>query len=207
MAHPALRPLQNEKGFVLVISIIILMLLTLIGISITTTTSIELQIAGNDKIQKATFSQADGGTEVAAELIEQNLGCMSGFGENAINDKIYVNNLVFWQNLDADIPNPYDDTDPNFPDFYFPATATTLPIATVDDQRVDVKVGGNTTLSTGAAIQMVAGYEGKGKAAGGGGGYILYDIYSRAQGLKNSESIIRMQWRHIIGTEGGCNFP
>jgi hypothetical protein len=208
MAQTATRPLRNEEGFVLVISIIILMLLTVIGISITTTTSIELQIAGNEKIQKATFTQADGGTEVAAELIEQNLGCMSGFSTQYIGDnaatQIFVDNLTFWKNLDADIPNPYNSSDPNYPDFYFPATAPI--VATANDQRVDIRVGGSTTLSTGAAIQMVAGYEGKGKGAGGGGGYILYDVFSRAQGVKNSESIIRMQWRHIIGTEGSCNY-
>lgn len=204
MAHPALQPFRNEKGFVLVVSIIILMLMTVIGISITTTTSIELQIAGNEKIQKATFFEADGGTEVAAELIEQNLGCMSGFSTEYIGDnaatQIFVPtaNKAFWTNLDADIPDPHA-TPANY-DFYFPATAG------LNDPRVDINVGGSTTLSTGSAIQMVAGYEGKGKGAGGGGGYILYDIYSRAQGVKNSESIIRMQWRHIIGTEGACNY-
>jgi Tfp pilus assembly protein PilX len=77
MKNP-LHIVNNETGSLMVIGVVILMLLTFIGIAITTTTSIELQIAGNDKLQKFAFYTADGATEVASELLEQNLGCMAG---------------------------------------------------------------------------------------------------------------------------------
>ena len=53
---------QNEEGFVLVATLVILMLLVVLGISTTTNTNIELQIAGNDKVYKQNFYQAEGGS-------------------------------------------------------------------------------------------------------------------------------------------------
>ena len=60
------------------------------------------------------------------------------------------------------------------------------------------------TLAAGGAIQMAAGYEGKGKGAPSGGAHILYDIYSEHLGRFNSKSMVLLQWRHVIGMEGSC---
>jgi len=57
---------HNEDGFVLVATLVILMLLVILGISTTTNTSIELQIAGNDKVYKQNFYQAEGGAYTEA---------------------------------------------------------------------------------------------------------------------------------------------
>ena len=54
--------LNNEKGSVLLTAVIFLMLLTVIGIFATTTSTIEIQISGNDKINKMVFYAADSGT-------------------------------------------------------------------------------------------------------------------------------------------------
>ena len=56
------------------------------------------------------------------------------------------------------------------------------------------------------AIQMAAGYEGKGYSIGGGGTYLVYDIRSQHLGKNNSEVIIGIKYRHIIGTEGSCYY-
>ena len=193
---------NGEEGYVLIVAVVILMLLTVIVIFITSTTSIELQIAGNDKVHKSTFYAADGALEVASELTEQNLGCMAGFtatdgGDAVIGDNadtaIRVSELSFWQNTNAVVPSDGNR------DFHFPDNYGSGP-------HTNVTVGGNTVLSTGTAIQMVSGYEGKGKGAGGGGGHIMYDIYAQRVGTGNSESIIQIQWRHVIGQEGDCNF-
>jgi len=53
--------LNNEKGSVLIVAVIFLMLLTVLGIFATTTSTIELQISGNDKINKMVFYAADSG--------------------------------------------------------------------------------------------------------------------------------------------------
>lgn len=189
----------NEQGSILVISLVILMMLSLIGIAITTTASIELQISGNERLNEIAFYKADGGTEVGYELLEQNLGCADGFTNTTITgnnsaQSVQLVNSTFWQNTSADVPTVATR------DFFFPSTnPATVP-------RTDLTVGGNTQLSTGSAIQMVSGYEGKGKAAGSGGAFILYDMYSQHLGVNSSQSIIMVQWRHVIGQEGSCNY-
>jgi hypothetical protein len=65
-------------------------------------------------------------------------------------------------------------------------------------------IGGNPEFSTGSALQVAAGYEGKGKSTAGGGALLVYDQITQSFGTFNTESIVRVQWRHVIGTEGTC---
>ena len=51
--------LNNEQGFVLIVSLLMLMVLMIIGIAATNTTTIELQISGNDKVSKMAFYAAE----------------------------------------------------------------------------------------------------------------------------------------------------
>ncbi|MEA1866847.1 MAG: PilX N-terminal domain-containing pilus assembly protein [Thermodesulfobacteriota bacterium] len=53
--------LRDEKGSTLLFAIIILVLLTLIGIAATNTSTIEIQIAGNERVYKEAFYNADAG--------------------------------------------------------------------------------------------------------------------------------------------------
>ena len=171
---------SNEKGSTLLLSILILLLLTVIGIAATNTSTIEILISGNDKVHKMAFHQADGGTEVGIELVEQNI-ILAGFDNNQVGA------------VNATTLNLYMNGDPGEP-----------PFATYDAHyegsgtQTRLKIGGNTELSTGSAIQMAAGYEGKGKGAAGGGGKIVYDIYSQHIGVANSEAMILLQWIHIM---------
>jgi len=48
-------PLDNQKGFVLIASLMFLLVLTLIGMFAANTTTIELKIAGNDRFAKEDF--------------------------------------------------------------------------------------------------------------------------------------------------------
>lgn len=55
MVNRRKNPLDNQKGFVLVASLMFLVILTLIGIFASSTTTFELQIAGNDRFAKQNF--------------------------------------------------------------------------------------------------------------------------------------------------------
>ncbi len=44
------KTINNEQGFVLIVSLLMLMVLMIIGIAATNTTTIELGISGNDKL-------------------------------------------------------------------------------------------------------------------------------------------------------------
>jgi hypothetical protein len=128
---------------------------------------------------------------LAAELLEQNVNCAAGFTNSTIGS-VAVDVPDFWLNLSASKPG---DTNR---DFYFPSGYNP------GEPHTNVTVGGNTALSTGGAIQMAAGYEGKGKGAAAGGVHIAYDIVSSHIGYFNSKAVVRLQWRHAVGQEGPC---
>ncbi len=211
---------QGEEGFILPSAVLIMALLTLIGITATNTANLELHITSNDKLARECFHRADGGLEVAIEMVEQNVSCPAGF---------------------SSAPSGFDSTDPatlfalmgvDIADARFafapdmtaisgsPATLDALPSDNARSLRIpidpatrndncphtNIAMWGVTEYITGNAIQMAAGYEGKGKGAAGGGGSILYDIHSQHRGFRNSMSILAIKWRHLIGQEGSCNY-
>ena len=197
-----LRKRENdEQGFILVVSLLILLVLTIIGIAANRNTTTELLIAGNDKVYKETFLNADGGAEVAQELLEQNLACIPGFssteasGDAILDDFVNVttNSLDFWLNS---LSSPLPDISYTSRDMYLP-----WDYAATDGIHTNMNVAGDTRLTTGAAIQMAAGYEGKGKGICAGGTWLLYVIRSQHYGKINSCAIVRIGYRHIIGTE------
>ncbi len=81
-----------------------------------------------------------------------------------------------------------------FPNGYNPVDPKAIP-------HTNIIADGLTTVVAGSGLQMLAGYEGKGKGTAGGGGQIIYNIYSQHIGRSNSESIVAIGWRHIIGLE------
>lgn len=195
---------NDENGFVLITALLILVVLTIIGIAATTNTSLELQIAGNDKVHKETFYGAEGAAILGAELLEQNLNCPTGFGDgdleatNAITVAAasldFARNEVpdseetdFFDDLNADITLPLNFDTSNTPNTY-------------------LRIGGAATMLPGGSLQMAAGYEGAGKSAAGAGVARFYDIYSRHQGQSNSQAILVLGWRHVVGSEATCNY-
>ncbi|CAK8721919.1 PilX N-terminal [Candidatus Electrothrix aarhusensis] len=61
---------NNEEGFVLVLSLMILVVLTLLGISANRTSLIEVQIAGNENIMKMDFYNAEAAAHEMAQRLE-----------------------------------------------------------------------------------------------------------------------------------------
>lgn len=201
--------MRNEEGFVLVASLLIMLVLTVLGIAGSRNTSMELLIAGNDRTYKETFYSADGGVEMGAETLEQSLACISGFtakndfvdttfnGGALLDNLIYVRSdaLDLWKNF-----APTDEPSDTDRDLFFPWDAAG------DEPHTNLNIAGDTKMTTGAAIQMLAGYEGKGKGISAGGTYLLYDILSQHMGKNNSASVVGLLYRHIIGQEGSKNY-
>jgi hypothetical protein len=190
--------INNERGSALVVALLMLVVLTLIGISASTTTNFELQIAGNDKLFKTAFYAADGATEMGGELIEQNIEERDwDVGDD--NIAIDADHPLSRGNVRIESPNPYMNREPmdGIPsdtnrDAVYPGTATN------GDPHTNIKAVGNTTLSTGSAVQLIAGYEGKGKGAAGGGAWITYDVRAERRDVRDTEVRIRLGWRHVL---------
>jgi len=182
--------MDNEDGYVLIMSLVILTMLTVIGISGLTTSTIEIQIAGNDRLHKMAFFAADGGTEGGIELLEQNIEEGGFDNENLGSVQIFYqdagnNSLRFYTNTDATNPTPS-------------STNYDVSILGVGQNSVYLRIYGNTSLSTGSALQLASGYEGKGKGVAGGGGYVAYDVRGRSEGPSDSSSTVLHRWRHLL---------
>lgn len=195
---------QNEDGYVLVVALLVMAILSLLGIAGMNTSTFEMQVAGNDWNAKRTFYKADGGVSQGIELVEQSLACPGGFTKPI--DGIHYESPSLYNNLSIDLttivkrfddPNGVEDTNNKY-DVAYPYTNNNLPPYDVGF----LFFGGQTKVLPGGALQMAAGYEGKGKSAAQGGVAKIYDIYSQYLGPKNSESIIVAGWRHLVGSEG-----
>ena len=201
---------SNEEGFVLITALMIMVVLTVIGIAATFNTTTELQIAGNDRIHKDTFYEADGGTEFAAEILEQNIACLdfsqNGIGSQsfdataniAIDGHIAVSStsLDMWHN----VMGRWSGTGVSYPsdaarDLWFP------PVYALGEAHTNVTVEGIADLTAGTSILQNAGYLGLGRSFAAGGVTLDYEIYSQHLGERNSETIIRVEWKHVVGRE------
>jgi hypothetical protein len=192
---------DNSEGWVTVAALLLMTVLTIVGISSVSTSNIEVQIATNDKVHKMAFYAADGGCDLGTELLELNIACASGFA----NDDLVINNVTvadkdFWMQSDE----PKDGSNNVIA---YPSDAEhDIQIDAATGPHTNLSVFGATAFGVGGAIEMAAGYEGKGKGAAGGGVSLLYEIHSQHLGLAKSESVVAIQWRHNIGTEGTCMY-
>jgi hypothetical protein len=220
------KTLRNEQGFVLVTGLLTLVVLTFLGLAATTNTSIELKIAGNDRLNQENFYDAEATLILGTEILEQNFNCSTGFSKNsATSDPAAVNEpantkysllenqiraydqgnaIAFWRNPQ---PREWDDGWTINRDVYDPADADAIyPAANIaGGENVGyLYFGGFSEMLPGGALQMAAGYEGKGKGSASGGVAKIIDIYSVYNGELNSQTCVVMGWRHLIGSEGDC---
>ncbi|MBU0945623.1 MAG: pilus assembly PilX N-terminal domain-containing protein [Proteobacteria bacterium] len=199
----------NEEGFVLITALMIMVVMTIIGIAATFNTTTEVQIAGNDRIHKETFYSADGGTEFAAEVLEQNIACLD-FAPNGEGSKLFdgINttldghiavsgtSLELWQNVigtwsAAGTPYPSDTAR----DLWYP------PVYAAGAAHTNITVEGIADITAGSSILQNAGYLGLGRSFASGGVTLDYEIYAQRLGERNSESRIRVEWKHVVGRE------
>lgn len=212
---------HNEDGFVLVAAMMIMVVLTLLGISATSTSVIERQIAVNEVLYKDAFYHADGGTEAAIELVEQNFSCPVGFktlgmstdtnpatfgsiaGVDVFDRKFVVDETAAGV---AGAAAGADITDSDFSSNTIRSIRIPGDPASRDDvaPHTNIAAYSSTQYAVGSAIEMAAGYEGKGHGAAGGGGIRAVEIVSAHIGNRNALSKIHLQWKHIIGQEGDC---
>ncbi len=220
---------KNEKGFVLVAALSVLVVLSLVGLAGMNTSNVEKNIAQNINLAEKTFYGADGGTEVGIEMIEWNLSCPLGFNRAAGLSSSNPNPGTFYNIGGIQVTDPKLAYRKNINELPWDPTAIELPAGTAITQNdvpsdgarniripenmanatdnaphTNLAVWGTTSLMAGGAVLMAAGYEGKGKGAAGGGTAINYQDFSQKLGVLRSEAVIRLGWRHLVGTEGHC---
>lgn len=249
---------NNQDGFVLVAAMLILLTLTLMGLAVNRNTQTEWRIAMNDRLHKETFYAADAATELAAEVLIQNIACFGFSGHESTgmvlpgkdgNDVFIEGDAVgFWRfyapngtntptdgmgdgydcdekNNDTGVLVPDGRGDNVAPSYSCPADKKVLsrdmvfPAILNTDGSLDrsatynskrsyaiIKIGGETKVKEGSALQMAAGYEGLGQGAAGGGTELRYDINVRQRDQFGSESVICVKYAHVLGSGGACNY-
>ena len=155
-----MKPINNEKGAVLVVALIIMGLLAVIGTAIMMTTSIELRIARNERTAKTAFYRAENGrviaamaSEAAAWGIDYNDGdVFEGNADITIADGDFIMEAI------DDQANPTDGVGADPHDWDLQMTGSLS--ANVDVDRI------STSLLPGASAEFASGYEGAGVSAG-----------------------------------------
>ena len=174
--------LNNEKGAVLVVSLIIMGLLMVIGTSITMTSSIELNIARNEKVAQSAFYKAENGRILGSRVIR------SVFSGSSFND-----NDNFEGNLDiilrdGDFPHEAIADADTYSDATRDMELTGSLAANIDVDKVSVGP------LPGSSAEFASGYEGAGKA---GSTQVIYQINSEGQAGLNARSLVRVQYRML----------
>ncbi len=192
--------LKSEKGSALVLCLLMIALLSVIAVLSARTSTVETRITANDRLLKSAFHQAEAGVQAGKELIEQNIEDRD-WGNNSTRKNVKVvkgelsANTAISGNAAADYA-----TDASR-DAYLPAkkmVGGTIQDTTDSDPHTNIRIGGTRRLSTGSAIQMVAGYEGMGKSAAQGGAWIIYDIRAQRQDKDSTRVRLLARWRHVL---------
>jgi hypothetical protein len=157
-----MRPINNEKGTVLVVALIIMGLLAVIGTAIMMTTSIELRIARNDRASKTAFYRAENGRIMGAMASEA-----AAWGINYANDDNFEDNPNI-KIMDGNFIMEDFDTDPDDPvDVVAVGLGPDVQIRADGSLSADVDVDKLSVGSLpGSSAEFAAGYEGAGASSG-----------------------------------------
>lgn len=177
-----MKPINNEKGAVLVVALIVLGLLMVIGTSITMTSSIELNIARNEKVAKTAFYRAENARVMAGMALQSaDSGDIWTDGDN-----FGGNSLITMADGDFyiegfDVNNTVDDVSSS-PDMQM----TGMLLADVDIDKIEVGP------APGASAEFGSGYEGTGHE---GMVQAIYQIDSVGQEPSGAMAQLRLEYR------------
>ena len=185
----------------MVMALFILAILTMVGLLTAKSTTTEIHMATNELHRKQAFYAAEGVTELVSEIIEQNIACPNGFtADTQRGGMVQVITPDFWKNGPKPGMLPSDGNGEDSP-----VRDMRIPIGDQDHQpHTNVLIMGTRVASRGSALQTANGYAGIGRSQANYGANIIYDQIVQHKGRFDTEAVVRIQWRHVIGSEGAC---
>lgn len=153
-----MRPMNNEKGTVLVVALIIMGLLAVIGTAIMMTTSIELRIARNERASKGAFYRAENGRIIgamASEAAAWGIDYVDGSNFEDVPDITIMDGDFIMEDFDLD--NTVDQVNVD-PDVRVREDGVLASDVDVDKLSVGSLPG--------SSAEFAAGYEGAGASSG-----------------------------------------
>ncbi len=176
---------HDQRGAVLLVTLMVLLILTTLGIAVISTTTTEIMITGNAKLQKMAFYGGDGGGRSVEPILEESLNERAVPAIHASPSGPVVDPAGLMDELLGII----DSSDDPMLD---PDLISTLGdvVVRVDVDRIARRFQG------GSSIEFGSGYEGIGKSSASGGTAIMYQIdasgeFGRSQGQVGNVYIYR----------------
>jgi len=179
---------NNEKGSILIVSLMTLLVLSFIGTTALTTSRTEVKIASNLNSKQDSFYSSDGGLELGVEILNdvvndrQIPGAWSTMIPQGSSDNDFVEEVTILGTLETKTPD----------------ATTTIGNSTVD---MDIDFVFNSVLS-GSSTEFGSGYEGIGMGSQGGFAnfYMLRSTASKT--ANNTRSVLRSGYRKTMGIGG-----
>ncbi len=187
----------------LVVCLMIMVVMALIATGVTTNSTVEIKISGNQRNKAVSFNNADVGTGITPEIIEQNLEDTSWDS----GDPGWVAADAAYLFLSAD--NDGDGTDDTqilvhedaagSGKIAFSTISGTLAgvVTIAGDIVTSVDISKTGGLAAGNAMQMAAGYEGLGKGASGGGYHAYFLCDSTGSAGNNTTTANELYYRLV----------
>ncbi len=181
---------EQERGSLLIITVLVLAAVTVIGVVATKTALVETQIAGYDKCYRMNWSVTDGTTNMLMpKVIEKGL---------AVRRPVNFGDIEEPERTEGFILTPDDDVNGTSTDAsagYLLREPTGDCVADSvsedpdqnsahlnhDNGNVLLKVYSTTRLAEGGAIQISEGYSGIGRGSAGGGSIMAFSIRGLGQ--------------------------
>lgn len=206
--------IKNEQGMALVVCLMIMVVMALIATGVTTNSTVEIKISGNQRNKAVSFNNADVGTGITPEIIEQNLNNVSWDS----SDPGWVDAEDAYLFLSADNNND-GVNDMRILVHEYPAGSGKIAFSTISgllnnavtiESKIDalghilsawriitsIDITISNGLAPGNSIQMAAGYEGLGKGVGPGCHH-YYLCKSTGYGGNHTRTITELYYRHI----------
>jgi hypothetical protein len=176
---------KNDKGYILITTLLLLLVLTVVGMTAIGTSTIENVLSGNIRLREQNLSKAEAGSDISSSVIEHVLRDKDNVGyANIVNDANLSNELIVKAfdpdeaDVSPDVSFPIDN-DPGDPDN-----------VNVDIDKMMV------SWMFGSSIQFASGYDGAGKG-GGTGFYSFLRINATGSGRIGSQSDVGKIYRYV----------
>ncbi|ROR34992.1 pilus assembly PilX family protein [Inmirania thermothiophila] len=178
------------RGAALVISLIVLVVLTLIGLSSVRMSALEERMSANLAFKARTGESSEAGRRALASVVDTHI-FTRGWGDVTLPGGLSIatdssGNQINLFELLAPTGYPAVDLDAQSPVGTF---SESVDVDTDGDGTTDTTIQqtaeifafpAGSSIATGAAARVHAGYEGLGKAVSAGGGFVFYDLRSRS---------------------------
>ena len=204
---------DDERGFLLVVTMIILVVLTIVGMTALDNSIFESKIASNDRMTKVAFNLADGSVYSTSKLISLAMSTATDpvFAVVEYEDFVTIEETLtvanapeaFYQRAMGYIETQTAAAiDPILPDLQIKPKGPTGNVPTVEVYLV----ARSAAMIAGGGAEFGAGAAGAGVGSGGAGAAITIDIdidgfsgtTSRA-----AKSSISARFRKVLGASGG----